>query len=166
MSNCCRGGVNNVVTSFKDLMDAEKQTASPVDTMVANTSPQSVRTGALRLPGMRTAGPGGDSTTHVQGTALWRTVPTSIMLSAKKASSPQPTETGDKNPWQNRQRPPPAQRTVSFSEIISDELEQKATLTKLTNKPLHLIQVGVIVNDRMASSDTIRYQPHCLASFI
>ena len=51
---------------------------------------------------------------------------------------------GGDNPWQRRQKPAAA-RAVSFTEIISDEMEQKATLVKLTNKPLHLIQVNGVI---------------------
>ena len=56
---------------------------------------------------------------------------------------------GTENPWSQGKMAAQAARpegmlpkTVSFTDIVEDEKQQRATLQRATNKPLHLIQVG------------------------
>lgn len=59
-------------------------------------------------------------------------------------TSPVPASSPPDNPWQRfaaASPPAGASASVSFTDIVRDEIHQRETLEKATQKPLHLIQV-------------------------
>ena len=71
-------------------------------------------------------------------------LPTSTVQKRKESVTESPIEsptspTESVNPWQQRQEV--AAKSLSFTEIVKDEIQKHETFTRTTNKPLGLIQV-------------------------
>lgn len=75
-------------------------------------------------------------------------------VQAASSSPSQSEKSPTENPWkqpaqvvpiklQQVQQSASSVPAVSLNDIISDEIQQKKALVKLTNKPLHLIQVKI-----------------------
>ncbi|CAH1798653.1 unnamed protein product [Owenia fusiformis] len=143
------GNVNTVVQSFKDLMVGEdnKQTkqiskaTTPTSVPIVTVAATSPKTSVIppKSAHISPSKPIGSKSTLFS----WG-LPTSSVQSQKDSNENEvaiPTSPPE-NPWQRPLANVAAtKKSLSFSDIVHDEMIQKQTHDRTTNKPLHLIQI-------------------------
>lgn len=149
---CPWGDVNKVTKSFRDLMVEEKKVEKGQDKKLVKGVVQNST--ATKEPSSRKSAesPKSYSSTKPQQAAPPKSssnlfswgLPTSSVQKRKESVTESPIEsptspTESVNPWQQRQEA--AAKSLSFTEIVKDEIQKHETFTRTTNKPLGLIQI-------------------------
>ncbi|KAK3098977.1 hypothetical protein FSP39_024899 [Pinctada imbricata] len=118
------------VTSLRDVMSADKlkkETAIPFEKISTQESKGKSQIVSWGLP-----------TSRVKGTKKGASTGAS---STEELQSP-PTSRSQENPWKViAPVKSPVDSSVSFTDIVEDELQKHETFTRTTTKPLHLIQI-------------------------
>lgn len=157
-SACPWGSVSTVVQSFRDLMlrDKSEQPLSPLSVAALGKSPPSpghpshtvIKGGKpATVANTKTQAVTASRALFQPGSSLSWGIPnrTSHQALPTRPTSPiaVPASSPPDNPWRFPANSPPAGATasVSFSDIIRDQIHQKEMLDRATQKPLHLIQM-------------------------
>ena len=81
---------------------------------------------------------------------------------------PPPTSSPPDNPWQRLAPASPpggAAASVCFSDIVQDQMHQKRSLEKASQKPLHLIQVSLLSTLRVSANLHLHWNLYFDAEF-
>lgn len=149
--SCPWGDVSKVTKSFKDLMIEEKSVENRLDRKTSKVTQNSSNSQEVnKKPAENSknisATPKVQQNTPSKSNSnmfSWG-LPTSSVHKRKESATESPIEsptspTDSVNPWQQRQEA--ASNSVSFSEIVKDEVQKHETFTRTRNKPLGLIQI-------------------------
>ncbi|XP_061171196.1 inhibitor of Bruton tyrosine kinase-like isoform X2 [Saccostrea echinata] len=129
------GGVSQTVTSFRDLITEDRNQSSQTKQHATMTTPQTKQHPTMTTPQK--------TQKHVLRWGLPQASgpqkpPSQRSLDESPATSPQSVD----NPWI---RAPsvqsPTGASVSFSDIVQDEIQKRESLARVTSKPLGLIQI-------------------------
>ncbi|KAK7483280.1 hypothetical protein BaRGS_00025447 [Batillaria attramentaria] len=176
---CPWGSVSTVVQSFRDLMLRDKTEQPPtsphpsLSTAAMSKSPlssgqhshaaaKSGKTPPVTTPASKTPSSGAARVLQPGCSVSWG-LPARSVHQAQPTSptptSPVPASSPPDNPWQRfapASPPEGATASVSFSDIVQDQIHQRETLEKATQKPLHLIQM-----EEQAMSEILKhYRAH------